>query len=243
MTAVCAADRRFDTTRWSMVLAAADDDSGVARAALSELCEAYWYPLYAFARRRGAASAEAEDLTQGFFAMLLAKDYVRDADRTRGRFRTFLLAAFRHHCSKEFDKAKALKRGGGARVLSIDYAAGDARYALEPVENLTPEHLYAKRFALTILDRTLARVREAEAARGRSADFAVLQPFLAPGTGRPTYEEAAARLGLSDSALKSAVRRLRLRYRDALRAEIAETVPSAADVDAEIRELMEILGS
>jgi RNA polymerase sigma-70 factor (ECF subfamily) len=233
---------RFLTTQWSVVLAAAGDDTGEARDALTALCEAYWYPLYAFARRRGAQEPEAADLTQGFFAVLLEKDYVRAADRERGRFRTFLITAFRNYWSKEREKAGAQKRGGGHRHLSLDFEEGERRYRLEPSTDITPERVYERRWALTILDRALDRVRQHSAETGKAEQFEVLEPFLAAGSGRPAYAEVAEALGISESAIKSAIRRLRLRYRDALREEIAGTVPDESAVDAEIRHLMDALG-
>ncbi len=237
------ARNRFLTTQWSVVLAAGGSDTAEARDALAELCEAYWYPLYAFARRGGAKQHDAADLTQGYFATLLEKDYVRDADRGRGRFRTFLIRSFRNYCSKEREKAAAQKRGGGHTLMSLDFDEGERRYQLEPVSDLTPERVFEKRWALTVLARALDRLRVQHEAEDKTQHFAALEPYLAAGTIRPSYEEAAERLGLGESAVKSAIRRLRLRYRDVLREEIAGTVTDPAAVDEEIRHLMEALGA
>jgi len=231
-------DRRFLTTQWSVVLAAARPDGTTgARAALADLCGAYWFPLYAFARRRGASADEAADLTQGFFAELLEKGAVGDADRTRGRFRTFLLAAFRHHWSRQRERAAAAKRGGGKVPLSLDFDDGARRWALEPASDRTPEREFERRWALTTLERALEQVRSA----CDPERFDALSPFLTAGTERPSYTDTAERLGLSESAVKSAIRRLRLDYRAALRAEIAGTLTDERDLEAEIRDLMDAL--
>ncbi len=233
--------QRFRTTRWSVVVAAGGPESLLAKAALEDLCGAYWLPLYSFARRRGASEHEAQDLTQAFFAALLEKNYVADADRQRGKFRTFLLTSFRHHCSKEREKAAAQKRGGGRVHLSLDFDEGERRYRLEPTSDLTPERVFERRWALTTLERGLERVKHHHERAGDLATFEALEPFIAPGTVRPTYAETAERIAKSETAVKAAIRRLRIRYREALRAEIADTVPAETDIDAEVRELMEAL--
>jgi RNA polymerase sigma-70 factor (ECF subfamily) len=226
--------RRFATTRWSVVLATRDSDAAASRAALSDLCAAYWYPLYADARRRGAVSADAADLVQGFFAALIEKDWAADADPDRGRFRTFLVVAFRRFVSHEREKAMAVKRGGGA-VLSLDVDAAESRLSSEPRHEATPERAFERRFALTLLARVSARVR---AERPGDAD---LLPFVGePGEERPYAEIAAAR-GSSEGAVKAAVHRLRAHWRDVLRAEVRETVAADSDVDDEIRHLMEMV--
>jgi len=233
---------RFQTTRWSIVVAAAGEEGAPAeREALESLCGAYWYPLYAFARRRGSDAHEAQDHVQGFFSVLLEKGYLRDADRERGRFRTFLIAAFRHFVSKEREKARALKRGGGRKRLSLDFERGEERYSLEPADDRTPEVVFERRWALTLLDRVLELLREEHRAAGRLDLFDALSPFLAGGSPLPTHRAAGEALGMSEGAVKVAVHRLRRKYRDTLRAEIARTVADPADVDAEIRHLMEAL--
>ena len=217
----------------------AAEPSGEA-AALDELCAAYWIPLYAFARRRGESEADAQDLVQGFFAALIEKGYLADADRERGRFRTFLLAAFKHFASKERDKAKALKRGGGRTRLSLDFEDGERRYRLEPEDDRTPEDVFEKRWALTLLDRAAERL----AARYRSSGpeqaerFDALRPLITGGPTQP-YRAIGERLGMSETAVKVAAHRMRQRYREALRAEIADTVTDPVLVDDEIVRLMD----
>ena len=219
----------------------------VARTALGELAEAYAYPLYAFARRLGRSPDDARDLVQSFFAELIEKDGLVRADPERGRFRTFLLTAFRNHASKQRDREQALKRGGGQPLLSLDADDGERRYAAEPEAGLDAERLYERRFALVLLDRAEARL----AARYRATTpekaerFAMLRPCL-DGDG-PSYRILANRLGLSETAVKVAVHRLRGHFREALRAEVADTLaepsPDAATVDAEIRTLRSALGT
>jgi len=226
----------FATTRWSVVVAAAESDPAAARAALSELCGAYWYPLYADARRRGAASADAADLVQGFFAELIEKDWVAVADPDRGRFRAFLLTAFRRHAGHERERARAAKRGGGA-VVSLDMTNAESLFSLEPADTRTPERAFERRYALTLLARVLGRVR---VERPGDAD---LLPFVGgPGEARPYAEIAAAR-GATEGAVKVAVHRLRERWRDVLRDEVRATVADEADVDDEIRCLMDVVAS
>jgi len=231
--------RRFLTTQWSVVLAAAGTDSGVANKALEELCTSYWYPLYAFERRRGTAEHDAQDLVQAFFATLLEKDYLRAADRERGRFRTFLLTAFKNHASKEREKQNAQKRGGLRTHLTLDFRDGEKRYQREPADDLTPDRVYERRWALTLLDHALERLEETMRKDGKERVFSALSPFIAAGSLRPSYEDAAAEAGLSVSAVKSAIRRLRAAYRDALHEEIARTIPDGDAIDDEIRHLMD----
>jgi RNA polymerase sigma factor (sigma-70 family) len=229
---------RFATTRWSLVVSAGSDSSPEGRAALESLCGAYWYPLYAFARRGGEDAHGAQDLVQGFFAELLEKDWLRQADRTRGRFRTFLLAAFRHHASHEREKARALKRGGGKTPLPLDFEAGEGRYQREPSDDRTPERLFERRWALTLLDSALARLREEHERAGREALFEALRGTLVAGGPEAPWAEVGARLAMTEGAVKVAAHRLRRRYREVLRQAIAETVADPSEVDDEIRHLM-----
>lgn len=231
---------RFATTRWSIVVAAGAAEDTEGHAALESLCRAYWYPLYAFERRGGTPAADAQDMVQGFFAELLEKDYLRQADRERGRFRTFLLAAFRHYASKERERARALKRGGGRRLLPLDFEDGESRYLREPADARTPETVYERRWALTLLDETLGRLRQEHDLAGRGDLFQALRGTLSGGDA-PPYAEIGRRLSMSEGAVKVAVHRLRRRYREVLRALIAETVAEPSAVDDEIRHLLAAL--
>ena len=229
---------RFATTRWSLVVSAGSDSSPEGRAALESLCGAYWYPLYAFARRGGEDAHGAQDLVQGFFAELLEKDWLRQADRGRGRFRTFLLAAFRHHASHEREKARALKRGGGRAPLPLDFADGEGRYLREPVDDRTPERLFERRWALTLLAASRARLRADHETAGRVDLFEALRGTLVAGGTDAPWAEVGRRLGMSEGAVKVAAHRLRRRYREVLRQAISETVADPSEVDDEIRHLM-----
>jgi RNA polymerase sigma-70 factor (ECF subfamily) len=232
---------RFATTRWSVVLAARDGEEVPAREALATLCGLYWYPLYAFARRRGAPPEEAQDLTQAFFTHLLEKEAIRHVDPGRGRFRSFLLASFKNFQADEREKARAKKRGGGQVALPIDGEAAEGRYALEPSHGLTPERIYEKRWALTLIERVLERLRERHARAGKEHQFERLRVFLA-GERRPVpYAEVARRLEMSELAVKVAVHRLRKRFRELLREEIAQTVAGQEEVEAELRALQSAL--
>jgi RNA polymerase sigma factor (sigma-70 family) len=228
---------RFATTRWSLVLAAGRKSTGQSAEALSSLCEIYWYPIYAFIRRQGYDADAARDLTQEFFARVLEKDYFGDADPSRGRFRAFLLTSIRHFLSNERDRARALKRGGTMPILSLDVQTAEDAYRLEGQDDLTPEKLFDARWATLLLDRALDRVNRAYAASGKSATFERLKGFLTGDTADTTYRDAAKWLDSTEAAVKVAVHRLRRRFRDALIEEIAGTVSSPADIDAELRHL------
>ncbi|HUT35820.1 MAG TPA: sigma-70 family RNA polymerase sigma factor [Planctomycetota bacterium] len=233
----------FATTHWSLVLAAAQQDSPASREALATLCEAYWYPLYAYARRRGRSADDAQDLTQSFFAALLEKHFLATADRERGRFRSFLLTAFQRFLSKEHDRAMAQKRGGLRRTLSLDAESGERRYLLEPSHDWTPERVYERRWALTLLERVMARLRQHYADAAKPQLFDGLKVFLAGEGGAPAHRDVAAELGMSEGAVKVAVHRLRRRYRELLRAEVAQTIADPSDVDDELGVLLAALGS
>lgn len=232
--------RDFHTTHWSTVLRAGGDSPG-AHESLGKLCGAYWYPLYVFVRRQGMSEHDAQDLTQEFFARLLAKNWLGGVDRGRGRFRAWLLAALKHFLANEWDRAGALKRGGGVAVISFDALTAGQRYALEPADPASAEKLFDRCWALELLDRVLARLRGEFEAAGKARIFEELKAGII-GDSAP-YAELAARLGASESAVKAAAHRLRLRYRELLRAEIAETVALSGEIDDELDQLFIALGS
>ncbi len=232
---------QFVSTRWSIVLDAGHGGSQSSRRALAELCETYWLPVYAFVRKRGHAPQDAEDLTQAFFAALLSSGTVADADSSRGRFRSFLLACVVHFLSNERDRANALKRGGGRTIESIDVEWAEGGYRFEPVEDETPETVFERRWALALLDRVLSSLEAEYERNGNASRFARLKPFLT-GEGDDGYAAAADDIGISEGAAKVAVHRLRRRYRELLRAEVAETVGCEELVDDELRALREALG-
>jgi RNA polymerase sigma factor (sigma-70 family) len=232
----------FMTTHWSLVLAAAGTEDTHSREALAKLCQVYWYPLYAFVRRQGHGPHDAQDLTQEFFMRLLEKDYLGDVDRSKGKFRSFLLAALKHFLSKEWARAKTLKRGGGHTLVPLDALSAEDRYRREPEDNATPERLFERRWALTLLDHVLTRLSEEYDRTGRRAMFEQLQGCLTGDSDLLPYAELAARLGLTEGAVKVAVHRLRQRYRGVLRDEIAQTVADPAEIDDEIRQLFSALG-
>ena len=231
----------FATTRWSVVLAAGGSDTGTARDALARLCESYWYPLYAFLRRGGHDVEDARDLTQGFFAHLLGKGDIRLADPARGRFRSFLLTACKNFVVNREEAERAVKRGGGRELLSLDFVDAENRFRLEAVEHDTPETLFEAAWARALLDRVMALLSRDYEARGQGALFEALQEGLAGGDGAGPHAETAAELGLTEGAVKVAAHRMRRRFRELLRAEIAETLPSPSEIEDEIRALFEAL--
>jgi RNA polymerase sigma-70 factor (ECF subfamily) len=227
----------FAATRWTLVLSAArKSETPRATAALAELCGIYWYPLYAYVRRRNVDVHEAEDLTQEFFARLLEKKYLADVDRRKGKFRAFLLAALKHFLANEWRRAHAEKRGGTKVIVSLDAGTAESRYRQEPSHNLTPERLFERQWALTVLDRVLAALQTDWTAQGKQAIFDRLKPFLASKQSAG-YAQVAAELGMTEGAVKTAVHRLRRRYRELLREEIGQTVASAEEIEGEIRYL------
>lgn len=227
----------FATTHWSVIVAAQDAATPEAQAALCALCTDYWYPLYGFIRRQGHAPQEAEDLTQEFFARLLEKGFLAGVDPARGRFRSFLLAACTHFLANQRDRARAWKRGGRSRIVSLDLDAAETRYRHEPACPLTPEKLFARRWGVTLLDRVLARLREDYAARGKASWFDRLRLCLLGDKDVSSHEQAAAELGMTAGAVRVAVHRLRQQFRELLRAEIAQTVEGPEQVEEEIRDL------
>lgn len=241
-SSVAGARGRFATTQWSLVLAAGERGSAGAEEALARLCSLYWYPVFAFVRRQGHPSDEAQDLTQGFFARLIEKGDLAGADRSRGRFRSFLLTACQHFLSNERDRTRALKRGGGLLPMSIDVVAAEGRYARALAHSETPERLYDRQWCLTLLAGILDDLREDYEASGKARVFDRLKNFLTADEGAGTQVEAARDLGMTAAAVKVAVHRLRRRYREALRRRVADTVESAEDVEDEIRYLLKTLG-
>jgi len=237
-----AAAGEFTQTRWSLVLLAAQTDPVRAEAALGELCWAYWYPLYAFVRRSGRSAEDAQDLTQEFFAQLLEKRWLAEADPARGRFRSFLLATLKHFLANEWDRAQCLKRGGGREFIALDAVTAEERYALEPCDLDTPESLYDRRWALTLLARTQERLRAEMTGSGDGERFDLLEPTLVGERTALPYAELAAKFGTTATAVKSMVLRLRRRFRALLREEAGETIGNAGDVDAELAHLFRILG-
>jgi RNA polymerase sigma-70 factor (ECF subfamily) len=233
---------RFDTTDWSVVLGASVGDPAQAREALATLCQAYWYPVYAFIRGRGEAAADAEDLTQAYFARFLEKDCLRGVRPEHGRFRSFLLVSVRNFVLNERERERARKRGGGRLHLSLDAAAGEARYALEPRDSATPETLFEKSWARTVLDRALGRLRQ-EAHRGADgARYERLEPFLTGDETADTCASLAREWGAGKSTVRVAVHRLRRRFGEILREEIGHTVAAPADVEDEVRHLLRVVG-
>jgi RNA polymerase sigma factor (sigma-70 family) len=237
----CTVQSRFATTSWNKVLAARDASSPDARQALEGLCRTYWYPLYAFVRRQGNDAEESRDLTQAYFAELLEKGYLDAYDPEKGRFRVFLMVSARHFLSKQREKALAWKRGGRANVVSLDAEDVEGRYRHEPADRLTPEQVFERRWAVTVLERALARLRLEQEDVERSREFARLEGFLTGERPTTSYREAAKALGTTESAVKSTLFRLRKRYGQLLRSEIAETVSSAAEVDDELRHLLSVV--
>ena len=223
------------------MLTAGRSDTTRAGDALEKLCRTYWYPLYAYVRRRGHSPEDAQDSTQAFFARLLERNWVGQADRQKGRFRSFLLSAMNHFLADEWDKARAQKRGGGRALIPLQFDTAETRYSHEPADPVTPEHSYERRWALTLLDTVLRRLQSEYEQEGRGELFAVLHPCLIGDRSSQPYAELAPKLGVSEGTVKSAVHRLRQRYRQLLRDEIAQTVADPGEADEELRHLFAVL--
>jgi DNA-directed RNA polymerase specialized sigma24 family protein len=234
---------RFPTTCWSRVVAAGDAADPAARAALEGLCRDYWFPLYAFVRRRDHPPDAAEDLVQGFLADLLERGDLAGLDRSEGRFRSFLRASCAHYLANRRDHDRAQKRGGGRAIVPLDRPGAEGRYAREPAHGLTPERLFERQWALTLLERVLARLEAEAAAAGKDALFARLRPALQGDGLAPSSHAIAAELGLSAGAVRVAAHRLRDRYRALLREEVARTTDDPAAVDQEIADLLAALAA
>ena len=231
---------RFETTHWSLVLHASRREDTAAQVALETLCRRYWLPLYAYVRRRVESTQDAQDLTQEFFARLLEKQSLAAAAPERGRFRSFLLASMKNFLANEWDRTQAQKRGGGRERLSLDWEQGESQASLEPWHDLTPERLYERQWVLTLLRVVIDRLEQDYTAQGKERQFAWLKGTLT-GESQIDYAAAAADLDLSEDAVRQAAHRLRKRYRDLLRAEVAQTVDDPADVEDELRGLFTAL--
>lgn len=233
--------RCFSTTHWSVVLAAKLETSAEADAALERLCQVYWWPLYAFVRRRGHEAHDAQDLTQEFFARLLAKDFLRAVDRSKGKFRSFLLAALEHFLAKEWRRSQTQKRGGKFTFVSINDETAEQPYLQVAASPQTPEKTFQQQWAMTLLNQAVTRLRDEFVAAGKRDQFEELKVFLTGEKHTATYVELAAKLGTTEAALKMAVSRMRQRYGELLRSEIANTVSSPQEIDEELRALFSAL--
>jgi len=230
---------QFATTHWSVVLAAGDGASPDSREALEKLCRTYWFPVYAFVRHKGYQPEQAEDLTQGFFEQLIRKELTSRADPERGRFRSFLLRVLTQFLADELRRERALKRGGDTVLLPLDQSTAEHRLSPEP----SPEIAFARKWALTVLDEVLGLLKREFEESGKSALFQALSSYLPAERGLPAYAEVAQRLGITENAVKIGVHRMRQRYRELLRAVVAQTVADPAEIDDEIRFLFQVLSS
>jgi len=233
----------FATTQWSIVLRAAHPDDSAARSALEMLCRRYWLPLYAFARRRVSGIQEAQDLTQEFFLKLLEKNSLAAASPERGRFRSFLLTSLKHFLANEWDRANAQKRGGGRKRMSLDWETGESRLSLEPAHSDTPEREFERQWALALLDVVVSRLQNEVTTAGKSRHFELLKETLTGSRAAIDYAAVAVELAISEDAARQAASRLRKRYRELLREEVAATVESDSDVEDEIGRLLAALGT
>ena len=233
----------FHTTRWTIVMRAAQSQAPGGESALAQLCRTYWYTLYIFARRRGHSPDDAQDLTQGFFLHLLEHRALAGVDRLKGKFRSFLLASFQNHLSDQADHARRIKRGGGKEFVQLDAEEAEQRYRLEPAESLTPENIFDARWAMTVLGEVLKQLHQEYVAEGKASTFEALKPFLDPynSTTLPSYDEAANRLQVTLGAVKTLIHRLRKRYTALLRQEVGRTVSDPAEIDEEIHALCDAL--
>lgn len=235
--------RVFPTTHWSVVLSAAEGDTPRKAEALERLCRSYWYPLYAFVRRQGYSPPDAQDLTQAFFARVLERNYLHAVQPGRGKFRWFLLASLRHFLASEWDRAKAEKRGGGQRNISIDELTAEDLYRREPTHALTADEFYERTWALTLLEKARLGLHAEFAAVGKSERFDVLEQFLPGEDGELMYAQAGQRLRIAEGTIKAEAHHLRRRYRQLLRAEVAHTVASPSEIEEEIRHLIAALST
>lgn len=230
--------RRFETTHWSLVVQAADRDDSQAQQALSILCERYWLPLYACVRCRVSDIHEAQDLTQAFFTRLLEKNTFAQASPERGRFRAFLLTSLKNFLTNEWDRQQAQKRGGGQQVLSLDWDSGESRLSLEPADHQTPDRVFERQWTLTLLEHTVTRLQAEFAASGKQRQFELLKGTLTGDRGEASYADAAQELDMTADAVRQAAQRMRRRYRELLREEVAQTVQNPDEIDQEIQRLL-----
>ncbi len=233
---------QFGRTQWSLVLAAAGKkDAALAEQSMEKLCRVYWLPLYTYIRRQGENPHDAQDLTQEFFARLLEKDFLGSVEPSKGRFRSFLLASLKNFLSNQRARARAQKRGGGESPLSLDFSNAETSIGLQAAVDQTPEKAFEKRWALTLLEQSLARLRQEYFDRGKEDLFEQLKTTLTEGRGSVGYAKLAERLGMNEASVKMAVHRLRQRYREVLRAEIAVTVAQESEVEDELRQVFRAL--
>lgn len=233
----------FTTTRWSMVVAAKQSQSEEARSALEVLCRTYWLPLYAYVRRQGHLRQEAEDLTQGFFARMLEKDYLVSVERSKGRFRSFLLASLRHYILDDYKYARRQKRGGGAETISLDIEYAEERLSSDQDQTGSPEIIFDRQWALAVTRSALEALADDYARLDKATLFETLKPFLMGSTQSESYSQTAESLGITQNALRVAISRLRQRYRELLRQEVAQTVAHPQDIDGEMRHLFQVISA
>jgi DNA-directed RNA polymerase specialized sigma24 family protein len=232
---------RFATTHWSLVIAAGGPQTSESSAALEALCQIYWYPLYAFVRRAGYGVEQAQDSVQAFFVHLLEHDSLGSARQDRGRFRSFLLGALKHFLANEYDRGRALKRGGGQPLLTLDVSSAESRYAFEPRDESTPETLFERRWAMTLIDRVHMQLRTALVRSGKGALFEQLKDYITGVENDVSYRDVGSAAGLSEGAVRVTVHRLRRRFREVLRDEIRQTVSDPAEIDSELDFLLGVL--
>lgn len=232
----------FATTHWTVVLAAGRGADPRARAALEELCRTYWFPLYAFIRRQGRTREDAEDLTQAFFARFLKENYLTSLDSERGKFRAFLLTALKHFLANEWDKSQRQKRGGGAPHLSLDWQTADRQFQVAAANELNPDRAFDREWAMALLARVIDRLRAECVSEGKEILFSQLKAFLTADEGEASYVDAARNLGMTETAVRVAVHRLRKRYRQLLRDEISQTLADPRQVDEELAALFGAFG-
>jgi RNA polymerase sigma-70 factor (ECF subfamily) len=233
----------FHTTRWTIILKAAQSQAQGGPSALAELCRLYWYPLYIFARRRGHSPDDAQDLTQAFFLHLLKHRAFRSVDRLKGKFRSFLLASFQNHLSDQVDRIRRLKRGGDKEFVQLDAQEAEERYRLEPVEFLTAEKIFDARWAMTVLGEALKQLSQEYVSAGKASTFETLKVFLDPNNAMnpPSYDEVANRIQVTTGAVKTLIHRLRKRYTALVREAVGRTVSDPAEIDEEIHALCDAL--